>query len=131
MTNAAGPSSDQAAEHIVEQNLIALSWQFQLTGRVPRTSQSVAYDTLFGDSIVPEALMGPNSVFRQLWNTWDFGAAQGTHADPTLSPEREMWDAIGSMTHPEYMVNLQQTINAFKSRMMRGINGIGEDRWTN
>jgi hypothetical protein len=75
-----------------------------------------------------ETLMGANGVFRQVWNTWDSGAPH-EHEDPTLSPEREMWDAIGSVRHPEYMVNLQQTINAFKSRMMGGIAAVGNDRW--
>lgn len=131
MTDAAGPSSDLASEHLLEQNLVALGWQFMMTGTAPRTSQSVSYDSTFIDNRVPEALMGANSVFRQSWNTWDTLAPQGTHEDATLSPEREMWDAIGSVGHPEYMVNLQQIINAFKSRMMRGISGIRTTRWDN
>ncbi|KAK3937495.1 hypothetical protein QBC46DRAFT_356630 [Diplogelasinospora grovesii] len=129
ITNAAGPSLDLASEHLMEQNLVALGWQFQMTGYAPGTSQARPYPSRFRNNVVPEALMGANGVFRRPWNTWDSTAPQGTHVDPTLSPEREMWDAIGSVSHPEYMVNLQQTINAFKSRMMRGISAIGSDRW--
>lgn len=131
ITDSAAPSRDLASEHLLEQNLVALGWQFVMTGYAPPTTQMLEYRTQatrFGGRIAPEALMGANSVFRQPWNTWDPTGA-GYHVDATLSPEREMWDAIGSIAHPEYLVNLQQVINAFKSRMMRGISGIGTDRW--
>lgn len=129
VTDNAGPSSDTAGEHVNEMNLARDGWQFLMTGLVAPSSQFTGYRSLFPGFLVPEQLMGENSVFRQAWNTWDPGAPAGTHEDPTLSPEREMWDAVGSVRHPEYMVNLQQTMNAFKSRMMRGIAAISNDFW--
>lgn len=129
ITGTAGPSTDLSAEHIVEQNLVATGMQFMMTGIVAPSTQSAQLNTLFPQFRVPEALMGANSVFTQPWNSWDPNAPAGTHEDPTLSPEREMWDAIGSVRHPEYMVNLQQAINTFKSRMMRGIAGVAGTRW--
>jgi hypothetical protein len=129
VTDSAGPSPDLASEHLVEQNLVAYGWQYILVGSAPATTQAREYRSRLRVSPVPESLMGTNGVFRLPWNAWDGNAPQGTHAYPAPSPEREIWDAIGSVTRPEYMVNLQQTINAFKSRMMRGISGIGNDRW--
>lgn len=129
ITDSAGPSRDLASEHILEQNLVALGWEYLMTGSAPSTSQAESWTSNFGSYLVPERLMGQNSVFTQTWDQWDPNAPAGAHENPRLSPEREMWDAIGSFPHPEYMVNLQQQINTFKSRVMRGISGIGEDRW--
>lgn len=131
ITDNAGPSSDLASEHLLEQNLVAGGWQFLLTGRAEATSQSAQYDAMDPTTALPSNIMGDGSYFRMSWNSFDpSGSQAGLHPDPTLSPEREMWNAIGSLANPEYLVNLQQAINAFKSRMMRGIAGIGSDRWT-
>lgn len=129
ITDSAAPSRDLASEHILELNLVALGWQFVMTGIAPATTQSTQHPTRFPGLQVPEHLMGANGVFRQTWDQWDPNAPAGAHENPRLSPEREMWDAVGSFAHPEYMVNLQQTTNEFKSRMMRGIAGIGPKRW--
>ncbi|KAK3934338.1 hypothetical protein QBC46DRAFT_414004 [Diplogelasinospora grovesii] len=53
----------------------------------------------------------------------------GTHPDPTISPEREMWNLIGSFLHPDRLVNAQEALNGFKARIVRGLNGIGVARW--
>lgn len=129
ITDSAAATRDLASEHILELNLVALGWEFVMTGLAPATTQSREYESRFSDTLVPEHLMGANGVFRQTWDQWDPNAPAGTHDNPRLSPEREMWDAVGSIAHPEYMVNLQQTTNEFKSRMMRGIAGIGSKRW--
>lgn len=130
ITDAAGPSRDLASEHILEQNLVALGWEYVMTGFAPGTTQAIEWTSRFRPYVVPEHLMGANGVFRQTWDQWDPNAPAGAHDNPRLSPEREMWDAIGSIAHPEYLVNLQQQVNSFKSRVMRGISGIGADRWT-
>lgn len=50
-------------------------------------------------------------------------------ADPSISPEREIWDAIGSFRYPDRLVNAQETLNGFKACIVCGFNGIGIRRW--
>lgn len=97
-----------------------------LTGFSPQTSRSDRYDTAFDNLIVDPAIMGGNSPFRQPWANWD---PNGMHNNANTSPERAIWDNIGSLLYPEVLANAESVLNGFKSRMWRGINGIAESRW--
>ncbi|KAH8887925.1 hypothetical protein GQ53DRAFT_826912 [Thozetella sp. PMI_491] len=126
-----GSNSDQyASEHILELNTFPEAWSFMLSGRVPPTTQSAPYSTRFSNLVVPVNLMGPTSVFTQNWAAWDPNAPPGTHSDVNQSPERAIWEAMGSLLNPGVLVNAERVINGFKSRMWRAINAISEDRWT-
>lgn len=52
-----------------------------------------------------------------------------TTANANISPEREMWDLIGSFVHPQNMVNAHAAINMHKMRMVRGMMALGTNFW--
>ncbi|KAK4106016.1 carbohydrate-binding module family 24 protein [Parathielavia hyrcaniae] len=116
------------AEHIIEENTVPEQWSFMMTGQVRRTSMMPEHNEA-SLPLMPVSLMGQNSVFTQPWSQWDSGAPPGTHPDANLSPEREMWDLIGSFRHPQNMVNAHASINMHKMRMVRGQMALGEDFW--
>ncbi|KAH8894260.1 hypothetical protein GQ53DRAFT_821349 [Thozetella sp. PMI_491] len=127
ITAQGNPRSSYAAEHITELNTYPSAWSFMLRGFAPQTSMAVQYDSAFRAETIPLAdFMGSTGIFRDAWSTWD---STGTHADPNTSPERAIWDALGSIDNPEVLVNAESVLNGFKSRMWRAVNGIGNDRW--
>ncbi|KAK3687976.1 hypothetical protein B0T22DRAFT_142035 [Podospora appendiculata] len=130
IVNSGTPANDQSAEHLPELANMAMLLQFMQTGRADGTTQTDPYETRFRPRVVPERIFGQHSVFRQSWRSWDLAAPPGMHPNPDLSAERDFWDLVGSLVHPEFMVNLQQFLNAFKSCILRGIAAISEARWT-
>ncbi|KAK4033694.1 hypothetical protein C8A01DRAFT_39850 [Parachaetomium inaequale] len=117
------------AEHIIEENTVPEQWSFMMTGQVRRTTMMPEFNEQ-QLALMPVSLMGQGSVFTQLWSQWDSGAPQGTHPNANISPEREMWDLIGSFVYPENMVNAHAAINMHKMRMVRGMMALGTNFWT-
>ncbi|KAK4201509.1 hypothetical protein QBC40DRAFT_324193 [Triangularia verruculosa] len=62
------------------------------------------------------------------WSQWDAGAPPGTHPNANISPEREMWDLIGSFVYPENMVNAHAAINMHKMQVLQLTGPPSDDR---
>lgn len=48
-----------------------------------------------------------------------------------MSPIDEIWEAFGTINHPEVMVNAEEVFNGIKMRVWRGIDPFSDETWAN